>query len=407
MGRGGSGVKKASASSIEITFQFNGKRCRERIPLPPTAANLKRAENHRANVLYEISRGTFDYAQVFPLSGRAKLHARVPGDVILCGAYLETWFERKKLKLAASTKREWHGIVYNKLIPAFKETALSALTRHDIKRWLESLDLKRKKPLSNKRLANIQTVLRCALDEAVEDRSITANVLGGYTYSRDLPQYVEDDDEDKVDPLTIEEQAALLSKFVPQTSNLIKFAIWTGLRTSELIALNWRDIDWKTSVVRVRKATTRAAKGLIEKTKTKAGRRDVKLLAPAMAALIAQKEHTYLAGEAIFHNPGTGVRWTGDNQIWKVWQTAIRKAKVRYRNPYQTRHTYASMMLSAGEHPMWVAKQMGHSDTAMIMRVYGHWMPEADLAAGSKAVKQFGPVMLSTGSHSGEESGGM
>ncbi|MNP80041.1 hypothetical protein D3C76_1780160 [compost metagenome] len=63
----------------------------------------------------------------------------------------------------------------------------------------------------------------------------------------------------------------------------------------------------------------------------------------------------------------------------------MKKAGVRYRRPYQTRHTYASMMLSAGEHPMWVAKQMGHSDWTMIARVYGRWMPSADADAGSRA----------------------
>lgn len=68
-----------------------------------------------------------------------------------------------------------------------------------------------------------------------------------------------------------------------------------------------------------------------------------------------------------------------------MWVPAMKKAGVRYRRPYQTRHTYASMMLSAGEHPMWVAKQLGHTDWTMIARVYGRWMPSADLSAGAKA----------------------
>ena len=59
---------------------------------------------------------------------------------------------------------------------------------------------------------------------------------------------------------------------------------------------------------------------------------------------------------------------------------------MRYRYPYQTRHTYASMMLSAGENPLWVAAQMGHKDWSMIARVYGKWIPEADPLAGAKAV---------------------
>ncbi len=59
------------------------------------------------------------------------------------------------------------------------------------------------------------------------------------------------------------------------------------------------------------------------------------------------------------------------------------------QNTYQTRHTYASMMLSAGEHPMWVAQQMGHSDWAMIRKTYGRWMPDTELDSGGKAVSTF------------------
>jgi integrase len=50
--------------------------------------------------------------------------------------------------------------------------------------------------------------------------------------------------------------------------------------------------------------------------------------------------------------------------------------------PPRTRHTYASMMLSAGELPMWAAQQMGHSDSTMIVRFYGRWIPEAGPDAG-------------------------
>jgi integrase len=117
----------------------------------------------------------------------------------------------------------------------------------------------------------------------------------------------------------------------------------------------------------------------------------VKLLAPARAALEAQKALTFLVGTdgPVFTNPTTRERFTGPKQIRKVWQTALKRAGVRYRRPYQTRHTYASMMLSAGEHPMWVAKQMGHADWTMIARVYGRWMPSADAEAGNRAVEKF------------------
>lgn len=116
----------------------------------------------------------------------------------------------------------------------------------------------------------------------------------------------------------------------------------------------------------------------------------MKLLRPALEALTAQKAHTFLADHEVFQNPRTLERWAGDQPIRKtMWHPAVKKAGVRYRRPYQTCHTYASMMLSAGEHPMWVAKQMGHTDWTMIARVYGRWMPSESDMDGAKAVERF------------------
>lgn len=41
---------------------------------------------------------------------------------------------------------------------------------------------------------------------------------------------------------------------------------------------------------------------------------------------------------------------------------------------------------------MWVAKQMGHTDWTMIARVYGRWMPSADIGAGGKAEAIWGDI---------------
>jgi hypothetical protein len=105
--------------------------------------------------------------------------------------------------------------------------------------------------------------------------------------------------------------------------------------------------------------------------------------------LEAQKQFTYEANRTIFENPRTGARWSGDLVVRGAWKRAVSAAGVRYRRPYQTRHTYASMMLTAGESPMWVAQQMGHKDWTMIARVYGRWIKDAMPLAGAKAVKMF------------------
>lgn len=381
MGRDGRGVKGASASSIEITFMYNGVRCRERIPLKPTAANLKRAEQHRAAVLYAIADGSFDYAKTFPTSKHARKFAKESPDTRLVEQFLRQWLEDKQKQLKASSFNGYRKIAEGDLIPMFGDLELTELTRKVVKDKLKS------KNVANKTLANIQSVLRAALTDAIDEYElIDSNPLAGWTYRNKEALTTEDE----IDPFTADEQSVILLNLDGQARNFVQFAFWTGMRTSELVALDWTDVDLVRGTVRVSKAQTQVS-GEAEVPKTAAGRRDVKLLPPALEALEAQKQHTWLKGQEIFQNPRTGERWAGDQPIRKtMWQPALKRGGVRYRFPYQTRHTYASMMLSAGEHPMWVASQMGHADWTMIARVYGRWMPEADPNAGDKAHEKFG-----------------
>ena len=379
MGRGGRGVVAASETSIEITFTFRGIRCRERLKLKPTPPNLKRAERHRAAIIDAIERGTFDYGTTFPDSPRRLQFVERQGEAMLAQDYLDAWLERAKKRLKSSTYDDYRKIVDNLLIPKFGKTVLADLSRPMIRDWLSTMTS------SNKRLSNIQSVLRSALQDAVSDDLIETNPLYGWKFeNKDVVKR-----EDDVDPFSSIEQAAILEHLSDQVRNMIQFAFWTGLRTSELVALDWGDIDWRRGYVRISRALTQVATEF-EDTKTKSGRRDVRLLAPALEALQAQKAFTFMKNAEVFQDPRWGERWAGDQPIRQVfWVKALQLAKVRYRRPYQTRHTYASMMLSAGESPMWVAQQMGHSDWTMIARVYGRWIPETAPEAGNKAVALF------------------
>jgi integrase len=54
----------------------------------------------------------------------------------------------------------------------------------------------------------------------------------------------------------------------------------------------------------------------------------------------------------------------------RVWRPAIRRAKLRARTLYQTRHTFATLMFEAGESPGRVARQRGHTNAEMVYRRY-------------------------------------
>ena len=379
MGRNGNGVTEASGSSYEIAFTYRGVRCRERIKLKPSPANRKRVEHHLGAIIDAIYKGSFNYSETFPDSPRRFQFLERQGEALLAETYFDDWLEYKARHLKASTLQGYIKTINNQIIPQFIGKPIADIKRTDIKLWLSAMKC------TNKRLANIQSVLRTALQDAVMDELIETNPLYGWSYqTKDAPKKAND-----VDPFNAEEQQAIINELTGQARNLIQFNFWTGMRPSEVIALEWDDIDWRRGVIIVNKALTQAASEA-ESPKTNAGKREVKILKPAMDALIDQKQFTLLKNKEIFQNPRTNERWSGDQAIRKtLWAPTLKKAKVRYRRPYQTRHTYASMMLTAGESIAWLANQMGHADWGMLRTIYARFIKDSIPDAGNKAVEMF------------------
>ena len=65
------------------------------------------------------------------------------------------------------------------------------------------------------------------------------------------------------------------------------------------------------------------------------------------------------------------------------WRAHLKKAKVRYREPNNARHTFISQFLTAGIPKEWIIRQAGHTSTRKIDEHHGKWISEdaAGLAA--------------------------
>ena len=377
------GVRPGSRSSIEIDFFYCGERCRERIKLQPTPANLEKASNHRLDIIDSINQGTFDYAVTFPSSKRAQLFGQE--NELTVQAYLETWIDGMQPFLKASTHKNYVKIVNNRLIPALGKYKLRLLTLKIVKEFALTIEG------SPKTVGNIISPLRTALADAVDDELIEFSPIENWKIRRRKQQAAIKTD--NIDPFDAAERAAILDALSSQSQhqNLVQFWFWTGLRTSELCALDWSDIDFVNSKASINKALTQAARQS-EEPKTTAGNRIVDLPDPAIEALKRQKLITWLKNEEVFQNERTQERWSGDQPIRKtMWAHAIKRAGVRYRYPYQCRHSIATMMLNAGEPIQWIANQLGHTDWTFTMRTYTRFMPKEYQDAGSKAVKKYAP----------------
>ncbi|NUO87737.1 MAG: site-specific integrase [Cupriavidus sp.] len=361
----------ANVKSLQIFFVYKGVRCRESLRLEPTAQNIRFAENLRGEILRRIENGSFRYIDYFPESPRAKLFGfvvtkKTVGDLLRAQKQAHQAAVANG-QMSPATAEGYRKVIEGRLMPKFGETALSNLTPALLREWIAELGV------TAKTARNIVSVLRSTLDDAVNDELLEQNPLDRIALKKLLARTTKKSTY-QVDPFDANEKAAIIAAAEGQARNLFQFALWSGLRTSELIALEWKDVDWVNGRVRVQRAVV--VKTEKDTTKTEAGTRDVVLMPLARASLEAQKEHTFLANGRIFHNPRTGTPWETDGQIRKTcWVYVLKKAGVRYRNPYQTRHTYASTLLSAGENPWWVAGQMGHVDVEMIFRHYGKWIP--------------------------------
>lgn len=369
------GVRPATEGSIELDFYYRGIRCRERLKLAPTPRNLRFAENLLGQVRVEIEKGTFDYAKTFPNSKRARKLGVKPGGLETVAQALRAWYAGKQSELEHSTLEGYNRIIENVLIPFCGEDKLADFGRPQAKALLASFDEK----MSAKRINNILGPMRGTFADALEDGKIASDPFDGLKVRR-RARVVE---EDEVDPFTPDEVRAILAACTEdQFRNYCQFNLATGLRTSEMIGLQWGDIDFVGNTLRIRRAFVM---GKMKAPKTSAGVRTLELVGPAVAALRAQRAHTALAGGVVFQNPRTLEAWAGDRQVRKEhWTKVLKRAGVRYRYPYQMRHTFASQALSAGENIMWVAKQMGHRDWTVTAKKYARWIPTIVPDAGRK-----------------------
>lgn len=360
MGRG-PGVRAASASSIQIDFRYKGQRCRERISLPPTEANKRYVKRLKATIEHEIELGTFDYARHFPESKRAKLRS----DANALGAALSSYCDSLAGQLEPETIEEYRLDAATVAKGLGKDATLEGLTRAHVRSWLSTLTL------SKKRIDNLLIPLRGALNQAVEDGKIKANPIAGLKVKRATrPKEV-------IDPFTPAEVEKL--RGAVQTGALWGFWAWTGLRTGEIIAAEWADVDPECRTLNVWRAVRL---GREKGTKTSSGTRRLNLLQPARDTLLRLRREE----GAIFQNPISGKPYVSDKQVRVAFRKACEAVGVRYRYPYQLRHTFATWALSSGENPKWIASQLGHADVMMLFRTYGKWMASLAPDAGSKMI---------------------
>lgn len=360
--------KHSSGETINITFTYKGVKCREPLSnLEVNSKNLKYAERTLGEIHNKIERGTFIYSEYFPRSARLKIFGNAASGKTI-KMYLDEYIDICEIRnLSPSTIGGYQKC--RSALSSLHIVPASELTPAALKQWIQS------QKTTLKTIRNQLSFLRSSLDEAVTDGVLQINPVSLVTASRYQSNKSDAESSYIVDPLSPAEVSALLtSTGNKQWENLFRFAIQTGLRSSELCALRWRDIDFVEKTAHVQSASV---SGVTKGTKTKAGTRKVELTDEAMIALNDQKPFSFMKDGCVFEDPKTNKPWASADAIRKkAWVPTLRKAGIRYRNPYQTRHTFATRLISRGVNLFWLAAQMGHKGPEMLFRHYGRYLKE-------------------------------
>ncbi|ADP95843.1 DUF3596 domain-containing protein [Marinobacter adhaerens] len=373
-------VERPETGKLFFDFRYEGKRCREQTTLDSTPANRKKLESILKKIEAEITLGTFEYHRYFPNSPRAEeftkqaevQRAREAHDTPLFEVFSKDWLDEMKIQWRQSHITTVEGTLKNYLNPEFGEKEVGCITKQDILEFRASLakvSTRKGNRLSASRINRIMTPLRMILSEAANRFEFSSPYHG--IKSLKVPRT-------DVEPFGIDEVRQIIDTVRPDFRNYYIVRFFTGMRTGEIDGLQWDHVDFRRRQILVRQALVN---GRLEYTKNDGSFRTIEMSQLVVDALTEQKKTT---GKKDFvFCTRTGGPLNHNNVTKRVWYPLLRHLGLRKRRPYQTRHTAATLWLAAGENPEWIARQMGHTTTEMLFRVYSRYVPNLTRRDGS------------------------
>jgi len=369
---------RGKSGKLFFDFRFKGKRCREQTLLDDTPANRKKLQQMLDRIEAEITLGLFDYAKCFPDSSKADQFRKIAesnqpmGNTPLFKDFSETWFNEMKIQWRDTHITGVLNALDKYIIPWFGKKEVGCITKSDILEFRSSLaKVKGRKgeSLSASRINHIITPLRMILNEAANRFEFSSSYHG--IKSLKIPRT-------DVEPFTLDEVKLIIDSVRVDFRNYYITRFFTGMRTSEIGGLQWQFVDFERRQILVRQALV---DNKIVYTKNDGSFRTIDMSDVVYNALKNQHEATGQYDFVFCNTLGGPLRQ--NNVSKRIWRPLLKRLGLRTRRAYQSRHTAATLWLAAGESPEWIARQMGHTTTEMLFRVYSRYVPNLTRQDGS------------------------
>ncbi len=279
-------------------------------------------------------------------------------DILFLDFY-EKILEEKKSFLSYNTSKNYILIYRKHIKPYFKGIYVKDLKRiHFTSWWSKLLTL----DISKGTAKTIRACLSVILQEAYENNlTENTNLLPRFSFPKNKQQ------EKKIDAFTLDEVSKITTNSKEKYKHILTILFFTGMRLGELCALKWKDIDFNNNLISISRTMTPIGE---TPPKTKSSIRTIEMLPIVKESLLKQKESKYSNKEYVLI--------TNRNKPYKdfssinlhYWRKLLKELNIPQRVIYQTRHTFATIMISNGEDIVWVSKMLGHSSVKTTLDKY-------------------------------------
>lgn len=290
--------------------------------------------------------------------------------------FIKEWMGTRKLR--RTTVNVYQGVIDQYINPHIGCVRLCDLSPLHVQRLYSSITLDSRRRLTH-------AVLRCALERACRLGLALRNPCDNVETPRPV--------ESGGTHLSVDAVKALLEESAKTRYHaIIVLAVLTGMRQGEILGLHWSDVDLKRKTIQVQRALTEVKGKLkLETPKTDESRRLVTL--PRMVVSALKKHRVAMNREGLAFTkhvfPDRHGEYMHKSTFYSGGWIPIRKrAKTQIRF-HDLRHSMASLLLAAGEHPKVVQERLGHSTVSMTLDVYSHSIPSLQEDAAAKLDKLF------------------
>jgi len=340
----------AKNNKLYLSIYHNGQRVTKATGLDDTVKNRKLVKNDLLpNVLFQIQTNQIDITP--------------KREIKTVSQYAEVFLSSKKVLVKESTYVRYDSIIRNQILPLFGTRDISSIKVTEIKKWYNYWISER----SSATAIYIANTFSAIFKEAFYDEEIEKNP---FDYIR-RPKKIQGG----AKPFSVETMKMLIASTKDEWfKNFLALSFFTGLRTGEAVALKWEDIDFNSQELEV-KRSRRYGKDTTPKTEKSI--RVVPIFDELLPYLKSQRELTKENDSEYIFLSIYGTPFNDGNRIRDYhWRKLLEKVKLPYQRLYDTRSSFATMMLSSGKFSInHIAQIMGHTNVDMLIHKYNKFIP--------------------------------